>query len=63
MDRWDELKKYLTDYETQKKKESGEYGNSRYCIAISITDILEKMNEIDNKFYKRNLGETKVGTE
>lgn len=45
---WEELKRWLKDYEAVKIKTNGldkvEY--RRYCIAISVEDILNKMDEI-----------------
>lgn len=48
---WEELKKWLKDYEAVKIKtdrlDKVEY--RRYCIAISVEDILNKMNEIEGE--------------
>lgn len=54
--KWNELKRYFIDYRNEKMRENcgavvdqeafnEVYG--RYCIALSIDDILKKMDEIE----------------
>lgn len=56
--RWNELKVYLMKYRREKTPQYtiGSDGNvrstdeSRYCVAMSITDILAKMEELEKEF-------------
>lgn len=43
---WYVLKKFFIDYREEKSKGCTD---RRYCIALSIDDILKKMNEIEEK--------------
>lgn len=42
----DELKKWLIDY---RFKKTGSNEDGRYCIAISITDMLKKIEELEKE--------------
>ena len=46
--RWNELKCYLMRYRREKSR--GEGTDERYCVAMSITDILNKMEELEDEF-------------
>lgn len=49
-DRWKEFRKYITDYKEEKCQKMGDYAEyGRYCVALSIDDILKKMEEIEGK--------------
>ena len=56
-DNWDELREYFVKYRDEKTPEFVIGGDSnvynvnknRYCVALSIDDILEKMKEIEEK--------------
>ena len=44
---WESLRQYLKDY---KEEKSYDYEtDTRYCVALSIDDLLEKMDEIEGK--------------
>lgn len=45
-EKWYTLKIFLMNYRREK---TGLDTDGRYCIALSIEDILEKMNEIEGK--------------
>lgn len=46
---WNELEKYFIDYREAK---SGYDVSGRYCVALSIDDILKIMSEIEEKNKK-----------
>ena len=47
-DNWDNLRRYLADYRYEHSKDYPcEGADGRYCVAISCTDLLKKMNEIE----------------
>lgn len=49
-ERWEEFRKYLIDYKEEKCQKMGDYAPyGRYCVALSIDDILMKMEEIEKK--------------
>ena len=48
LDKWATLKKWLKNYKAKYYRK-----NSRYCVAISVDDLIEKMEEIDKKFTKK----------
>ena len=56
-DNWKELRQYFIDYKREKTTEfsinpyTGDVSNvyGRYCVALSIDDILKKMDEIEGK--------------
>ena len=45
-EKWEEFRQYCIDY---RFKMSGHNDDRRYCVALSITDILKKMDEIEEK--------------
>ncbi len=45
--KWNELKKWVANYEDCKKMPDNYLG--RYCVAISCQDLLEKMDEIESR--------------
>lgn len=45
--KWNELKKWIANYEECKKMPDDFVG--RYCVAISCQDLLEKMDEIESR--------------
>ena len=45
---WYVLKKFFIDYREEKSKGCTD---RRYCVALSIDDILKKMNEIEEKMW------------
>ena len=50
-EKWNYLKQWLKDYKDKKEKSFEKIGMQqpeRYCIAVSIDDLLSKMNEIEN---------------
>ena len=42
--RWDNFKQWLIDYRFNK---TGSHEDGRYCVAISVTDLLAKMDEME----------------
>ena len=42
---WNKLKKKVTDYRFNK---TGSHEDGRYCVAISVTDLLKWMEEIES---------------
>ena len=42
---WNNLKQWLKEYRLNK---TGSDKDGRYCVAISITDLLNKMEELEN---------------
>lgn len=42
---WEKLKEYLVNYRLEK---TGTNEDKRYCVAISITDLLNRMKEIED---------------
>lgn len=45
-EKWEELREFLVDYRFEK---TGHNDDRRYCVALSITDLLAKMDEIEKK--------------
>jgi hypothetical protein len=41
-----EFKKWVSDYRYNK---TGSNEDGRYCVAISVTDVLNKLNELEGK--------------
>lgn len=48
-DKWEFLKNWLIQYKESKLGKNHK-NNSRYCVAISIDELLEKMEKIGNNF-------------
>ena len=47
---WYNLKLFLNNYRTKySKNDDGSCADERYCVAMSIDDILKKMKEIEEK--------------
>ena len=45
---WEELKEYLIDYMEKRSYQGDDYSvYGRYCVSISVEDLLEKMREIE----------------
>ena len=49
---WIDLMSYLMNY---KREKSREYGGDRYCIAMSIDELIEKMKEIEDEKTKSKM--------
>lgn len=48
--KWKELKQWLVDYKIEKTGQNNYQRDAlgRYCIALSVDDIFDKMTEIEN---------------
>lgn len=44
---WNNLKEYLKNYKKEKENGLRKDENRRYCVALSIDDILEKIDEFE----------------
>lgn len=50
MDKWEELKKWIEKYLADHTQTNNYYNTqSRYCVAISCDDLLEKMYKLEEK--------------